>query len=571
MSASSSASRARSRSPSPSRQKKATLSPEAIKDWDVDLHDDTVYMAQTLIARLTRGLYLAGAPLYTVEIRATAVADAIGIPLTVMALPNGLILAFGRADNPQAMWPTTVAISGLPGQNMARLYDLDRFAQALAGAVYDPSLMKPIRKRLLQSLGVEDEEAEAKAGLIAAKTADKYRSVGTEDDEEIEAANDNGGSPTDWEMVEGPDTLADEEGPAPPLRAGPASASNPNLAPVQTLALPKAHLKAFNDELNALLTSKDVLPPWVRIVCQGITGMLLATLWLPLTVEDMVVTWAIGALHGYLLILEDRHQIMSMDVIIPLVVGFVGRVLEMLLPADRLCFSTVTVMASFTYFPGVPITLALVELAAHNVVSGVVRLLGAFFRTFQLGFGMVMGAEIASAIGTGLAVIGNTKCMSTARPGAFVVRATPEFIPLVTIPLMLSSCVVLRAHFHQWPWMVLTSVIGLIVYLLALQVIETGMAATLSALAVSCASHFFARRWNHTGIATLLNGIIWLNPGPPMVRGAMLLLAGGDLEASVLFASEATIRALSITAGLFVSRMFMLPVLKRRRVADLSV
>ncbi|ORZ35827.1 hypothetical protein BCR44DRAFT_35462 [Catenaria anguillulae PL171] len=344
---------------------------------------------------------------------------------------------------------------------------------------------------------------------------------------------------------------------------------------IQTLSLSPLQLQAYTDELDAILAAPDTFPRWLTVLCQGTTGMLLAALWIPVTPLDLTFTFLMGIVHGLMLVAEQQYKIMAMDVGIPLVVGALARAAELWLGRDQVCFATMAVMSSFSYFPGVPITLAMVEFAAYNTMTGVVRLLDAFLRIFKLGFGMVMGAAITSAIALGHSGMGDTTCMSTRRPGSVVVKTMYPVIPLVAIPLVCGMNVVLKAQYRQFGWMVLVGGSSLATYLIALiNDLDPGIAASICSLVASLLSQLLANRFNHVGIATLIAGLIWLNPGPPFIRGAMLML-NQDIQSSVVFATEAVVRALSIILGLYVSRLLVTPVLRAgrgggSRLADLS-
>ncbi|KAI9221108.1 hypothetical protein BC828DRAFT_397701 [Blastocladiella britannica] len=443
------------------------------------------------VVSLTRGLYTAGAPLYSIELRALAVADALGVPLTVLAIPTGLICAFGTGPD-GTMPPATCLYQGVQGQDMGRILELDRFAKTLAGSAADVDMARRVRARVFLALGQNDDDGGRERG--GSRPRHEFLPL-LEDDVQIDGG---------------------EQVPPPPPPIGMAAEKKMvarSSTPIPTLSLSHVQLEAFKAELDAILAGKDWWPRWLSVVCQATCGMLLASLWLPVTPLDLVFTWLMGAVHGMLLQVEKRNGVQAMDMFIPLVVGVLSKAAEIVLSPSRVCFATVCVMSSFTYFPGVPITLAMVEFAAHNTVTGVARVLDSFLRIFKLGFGMVLGSAFAAAMVTG-------------SPAA--------------------------------------------AYLVALNAgVDSGMAAALSSLQSSLVSNVLARRFNHPGIATLLAGLIWLNPGPPFVRGALLLLTE-DVASSVGFATEAVIRALSIVIGLYVSRLLSMPVWRKRTLADLS-
>ncbi|ORZ40725.1 hypothetical protein BCR44DRAFT_1495254 [Catenaria anguillulae PL171] len=536
------------------------------KVWEVHLSREHVVAAQSLVCKLCKALYLSGAPLYAVEGRAEAISAAIGLPLTIVALPGSLFFAFGCSDELD-LWPNTFIIHGNQGNNLYRMQRLDQLAKTLAGAQRDVAALASIRQRLLKAMGEQDDPpAGSKSGTLAQPTNRQRRGS-------MKHSNPQSASHSAYNSVWSLSASTH-------IR----NATDLNLAnmwrPLPTLSLSSFQLQAYEAELDAILATGDFSTPRMRVLCQATASMLLAVAITPVTFQDMAFTWLMGLLHGYLLHIEAGLEMRSgsMDVVIPLIIGFFGRLTEISLTPDTVCFATIAMMPLFTYFPAMPLyavtchlTLAMLEISAHKIVTGTVRMLESFMRIVKLGFGMIIGAGIASAILTGHATGGSTICINANRQGTLELRSYPLLMPFALVPCALSVFVLQRTHPCQWPWMLVTSAIGYLSLLLLESIgMERSMSSAFTAMIVSGTSQYLAKKRNHLGLATLNSGLFWLFPGSTYVRGALELLTD-NIESCLTFAGDAITRSLSIVLGLYVARVFFAAMWKRKgRLADLG-
>ncbi|KAJ3370590.1 hypothetical protein GGF31_003903 [Allomyces arbusculus] len=607
-----------------------------VGDLPGDPHS-AVLKAQKLLLRLTKALFLFGAPLYRVEIRVQDVADMIGIPVSILSLPNAVILAFG--DGTSSIWPQTYIVKGFQENHMGKLQDVDRWARKLAGAA-DADIESRVRSKLREKKaavvvpeqpaksvatkrgGERNEDDEQVQGLLhEAAAGESAQDAGGEDAGARERDGTTGGERrairrgTDMRAVVAGPNGASSNPTASNLRLHPvlnidthatgmanvltgesgqgveivqvdkslvqgmhvASIECIQAARLQsahpTLSLTDAELDVYLEELDLVVNAPPAIAPWLRIVCIGFGAMFLAMLWYPTTPYDMLTTLFLGTLNGFLTFHGERLKLNALEVLVPLVLGFVGKAIELIAGSENVCFGTVTVMSTFNFYPGIAVVMAMVELASRNLVSGTVRMFYSFIRALKLGFGLALGSRLSTWLSDPLhnpLAHGDIKCMETARPGAFVFKSNPLLLMTVFFPLAFCINVFLRANPRQWGWMVLSSAIGLFTLLLSTSVFEKDTAAAQAAFTIGLTSHLYARKFNDIAMASLLAGIFWLVPGAMGVKGAASLMSE-DLKGSTTFAIEMIVRALSLSIGLYVSSLLLPAMTKRTKVTILSL
>ncbi|KNE62947.1 hypothetical protein AMAG_08122 [Allomyces macrogynus ATCC 38327] len=573
-----------------------------------------VLKAQKLLLRLTKALFLFGAPLYRVEIRVQDVADMIGIPVSILSLPNAVILAFG--DGTSSIWPQTYIVKGFQENHMGKLQDVDRWARQLAGAA-DADIELRVRSKLREKKAavVTDKPAKSVAtnrkgerngddeqvqGLLLEAAAENAPDAGTADAgaRERDAGPGAPSNPTASNLRLHPvlnidthatgltNVLTGESGQGVEIvQVDKSLVQGMHVASIEciqaarmqsahpTLSLTEAELDVYLEELDLVVNAPPAIAPWLRIVCIGFGAMFLAMLWYPTTPYDMLTTLFLGTLNGFLTFHGERLKLNALEVLVPLVLGFVGKAIELMAGSDNVCFGTVTVMSTFNFYPGIAVVMAMVELASRNLVSGTVRMFYSFIRALKLGFGLALGSRLSTWLSDPLhnpLAHGDIKCMETARPGAFVFKSNPLLLMTVFFPLAFCINVFLRANPRQWGWMVLSSAIGLFTLLLSTSVFEKDTAAAQAAFAIGLSSHLYARKFNDIAMASLLAGIFWLVPGAMGVKGAASLMSE-DLKGSTTFAIEMIVRALSLSIGLYVSSLLLPPMTKRTKVTILSL
>jgi hypothetical protein len=192
-------------------------------------------------------------------------------------------------------------------------------------------------------------------------------------------------------------------------------------------------------------------------------------------VEEIGIAFCLGTLSGVLSHYGELYRMNALEILVPMAIGFVAKAMQILFGVNTVCFGNVTAMACFTYFPGIAITLSMVELASRNLVSGTVRMFYSFVRSLKLGFGLAMGSRIMSWIAQ-TTRSDDIQCINSSRAGAFHVKDYPLLVILMFVPLSIAINIILIGHPRQWFWMSVSSGLGLIstinfIFLATLQIL----------------------------------------------------------------------------------------------------
>ncbi|KAI9187867.1 hypothetical protein H9P43_002258 [Blastocladiella emersonii ATCC 22665] len=610
--------------PVPSNLEKGpVVAPDATVDMEAS--HATVLKAQKLLLRLTKALFAFGAPLYRVEMRVQAAADELGLPLSILSLPNAVVLAFG--DGTPLIWPQTYIVKGFQGQNMGKLQDVDIWSKKLtlscemAIAARKLQLEQPATAGTAETATGAPADTRKTGRIQVSPTKPGTFVIGEDSDDDVpqkDGEDENliqdgkkGGSKGDKNAIRLEPVTRDSAKTAAPAVPGmelvsplsptlPGTPGSPskgpkkvpvsNLAQVGTvdsvqkarlaarrplLALTDHDLDRFLDELDRVVNTNTELHYGIRILCTATTSMLMVLMMNPCTWQDLVVSFILGFLNGVLTHYGEKNKINALEVLVPMALSVVGKLFEYIF-MDTMCFGMVAMLACFNYFPGVLMTLSMVELASRNLVSGTVRMFYSFIRSLKLGFGLAIGSRLVTWLNSvglpGIAVpSGNAMCMDkTSRPNTISVKDNIWLMVLVFLPMSVCINIVLRGHPRQWAGMCVASAMGLFTLTLASTVFNKDAAAAQAAFVIGIVSHLQARRKNDIAIASILAGVFWLAPGQIGVRGAAMLMSD-DLKGSTSFAIDMLVRALNVSIGLYVSGLLLFPMIRKSKISILSL
>ncbi len=206
---------------------------------------------------------------------------------------------------------------------------------------------------------------------------------------------------------------------------------------------------------------------------------------------------------------------------------------------------TVLVLSSLiVLLPGFTLTVATLELATANVVSGTSRLVGGLSTLVQLGFGVALGHRIAQLLPE----------LAAAPPGV-----SPEWLVLLAHGL---AALAFTIHLRAAPRDVVPIVLGAAVAVVGARVgrawLGPELGAVLGATSLGLAAHVHAR-WKDRPVLLLLTpGILMLVPG-----SVGFLSVSSMLEADVLSALQTGFRmiliATALAAGLLVATVAVPP------------
>ncbi|ORX91252.1 DUF1212-domain-containing protein [Basidiobolus meristosporus CBS 931.73] len=302
------------------------------------------------------------------------------------------------------------------------------------------------------------------------------------------------------------------------------------------------------ESLEKVMESDDLYPWWCDIMVFGVSSFLIAPVafqggWMEAIVSGILGT-AIGVLHEFSKKLFNYANVfeISAAVLTSLVAtGF----------RHKVCYQSVIMASVSMLLPGLGLTTAVMELAARNLISGVVRLVYSLVVAFMLGFGLSFGSQLWRALD------------SDTSDGMECLPPLSEHWRLVLLPILSTFySITLQAHPRQWPLMVALSAIAFNISRYSSQILEPTASAAFSSFSLGLIGNIYSRITHEPGFSATLCGIMLLVPGSIGVRAVYEAFDPDGNGMGLAF--EMIVIALSISVGLFVSTLLVYPTGKRR-------
>jgi uncharacterized membrane protein YjjP (DUF1212 family) len=204
---------------------------------------------------------------------------------------------------------------------------------------------------------------------------------------------------------------------------------------------------------------------------------------------------------------------------------------------------TATVAGLIVFIPGFSLTVAMIELATRNLVSGTARIMGALGIFLAIGFGVALGGRLAARI-FGVPV--------ESEPVAL--PAWTELVALVAAPA--GFTVLLRAEARDAGWIGLAGALAFAGARLGAIFLGPELGAFVGALALGLASNAYARALGRLEIVPLVPGMLLLVPGSLGFR-SLSSLVGGETVLGVEVAFRMTLIAMSLATGLLLANVLL--------------
>jgi uncharacterized membrane protein YjjB (DUF3815 family) len=83
------------------------------------------------------------------------------------------------------------------------------------------------------------------------------------------------------------------------------------------------------------------------------------------TWKESAILLGLGALNAVLLHFGTKYALNAQEVLVPFIIGLVSDVISYMV--DEVCLGSMTLAALLPLFPGIAITLAMLEMAANNM------------------------------------------------------------------------------------------------------------------------------------------------------------------------------------------------------------
>jgi uncharacterized membrane protein YjjP (DUF1212 family) len=147
-------------------------------------------------------------------------------------------------------------------------------------------------------------------------------------------------------------------------------------------------------ELDRIYALPMRFPTWVGVIGYAVQSSGLALILQP-SPWALVAALGLGLLVGLLSVVVRASD--ALEQLLPIIVAFMVAAITFSI-AHRLHYSfgslRVLIAPLASFMPGAAITLAVIELSTHQLVSGSSRLISGFLRLGQLAFGILIAAEV---------------------------------------------------------------------------------------------------------------------------------------------------------------------------------
>lgn len=297
-------------------------------------------------------------------------------------------------------------------------------------------------------------------------------------------------------------------------------------------------------ELDRVIKEPNLYHPLARILSFALAAYSLGTLFGG-SISDSLVSALIGSILGVFSVLE-KQPFFSGDLFLTVgtfVCTFTAFTLKQLFPS--LNFQIITLSSIIAVIPGLPLTIAMIELSAHHLVSGTSRLMGVVVDFFKISLGVMAAVKIGTAI------------WGSVSPDVAV-----PFSELRTIPAVLLGAftfvIIFNARLKEYGWFLLSA--GAAIYTIRFfsTVIGTGTAIFLASLIVAMLSNIFARTAKRPAQIMLLPGLIFLVPGSMGFHGVNLIVHNNS-NAGIDIALQALTVSMTLVAGLLFANYVINP------------
>jgi uncharacterized membrane protein YjjP (DUF1212 family) len=226
--------------------------------------------------------------------------------------------------------------------------------------------------------------------------------------------------------------------------------------------------------------------------------------------------------------------------------AFISAVIAWIFPGVN--FEIMLVASVVILLPGLDMTIALSELATKHLASGTARMLGAFMDLLKIGFGSLVGMQMA------IGIFGVSP---------FSAWPTTAQMQIGNISVgMIAACLALmiqyRSPLRYYGWTLSAACIGFFATRYVGASFDPLLAPFIGALLIGSYSNGFARFFSLPAATLSLPGIIFLVPGSIGMK-SFGQLANHNYVTGLELAFQALLIGIGLAAGLFVGNLLVNP------------
>jgi len=271
---------------------------------------------------------------------------------------------------------------------------------------------------------------------------------------------------------------------------------------------------------------------WADALCSGVLGYSVGIMY----------TMAQKLSHR-----SRRREMFFYECVIAIITAFATTLISNLFHA--LNYPAIVLSAVIWLLPGIPMMMAVLELANRLVFEGTFRLVNAGLLAVAIGYGITVGSHAAKAF-----VVHEIDV-------DFGAREANRYPILYCVVHGFANCVLVRAPSRQW---IPLTLMGVVAQQLNSMLIESahmgGEAATLfSTILIGVMANGYSHFSGVTPLVYIVNALSFLVPGAIGLRGVLDML-DYDVVHGITFAGQFFSLATSITIGLMLSNVITLPV-----------
>jgi uncharacterized membrane protein YjjP (DUF1212 family) len=296
--------------------------------------------------------------------------------------------------------------------------------------------------------------------------------------------------------------------------------------------------------VDAILAQPPRYGPWVTVGCNGLVAAAGAQLFGG-GLKEIGVSLGIGLLLGALALAAGRLPSLARGY--ETIAAFIAAAISVALTRLLGHFSSeVTTLASLVFLlPGLTLTVAMIELATKNLISGTSRFMGALLVFLQLAFGVALGRRLD-----------------------LILPPAPPVLPLASLPawttipamalITFALAVLFKARLRDGIWVLMASVLAYAGGRLGARGLGPELGAFVGALALGVGSNLFARALNRPSLITIVPGVMLLVPGSIGFRSFESMMAQ-DVVAGLSTAFSMIVVLVGLAAGLLLANSVVAP------------
>jgi uncharacterized membrane protein YjjP (DUF1212 family) len=296
-------------------------------------------------------------------------------------------------------------------------------------------------------------------------------------------------------------------------------------------------------QIEAIVSARPTWGPAITTLAHGLTTAAVVVFFHG-GARDAAVAGMLGLMLGALSLVMQRSnaQARVFELIGAFVAAFVGGIAAWAI--DGVSSSVVTIAGLLVLLPGMTLTVAMTELATHNLIAGTARLMAAIIVLLELALGVAIGERAALEL-VAVPSVAPASLPAWADWAAVVVSA-------------LAMVVVVRAQGKATPWIVLATLVGFAGARGGTELLGPELGVLLGAFALGVLVNVYARVLDRPAQVIAVPATLILVPGSIGFRGISSLLHRNTLTGiETTFAMFVV--AMAIVAGLLIANAAVSP------------